>query len=198
MAEALLRERLAARGIAGRVSSTGLLFDDRPAPPEVVAAMARRGVDLAPHRSRVLTSEQLEAADLVLAMERQHVREAYLLSPSALGRMFTLREFVRRALPIGPVAGDLRSWIAQVSAGRRPGDLVGESSDDDTPDPFGLAAEDYERTATELDELCDWTADLLAGRMPDVPPTMLADPAVVASGPGGDRLGGRNRLWRRA
>lgn len=160
--------------------------------------MARRGLDMAPHRSRVLTSEQLDAADLVLAMERQHVREAYLLSPSALERMFTLREFVRRALPIGPVVGDLHTWIAQVSAGRRPGDLVGESSVDDTPDPFGLAAEDYERTAAELDDLCTWTADLLTGRMPDVPPTMLADPAVATAGLGTDRSGGRNRLWRRA
>ena len=54
MAEALLRHRAEQEGLDLTVSSAGILFDDRPATEEAVDAMARLGIDLSSHRSRVV------------------------------------------------------------------------------------------------------------------------------------------------
>jgi protein-tyrosine-phosphatase len=43
----------------------------RPAPPHVVAVAARRGVELARHRSRVVDDAELAWADLVVIMDRR-------------------------------------------------------------------------------------------------------------------------------
>jgi protein-tyrosine-phosphatase len=199
MAEALLRQHLAARGLSSRVSSTGLSFDGRPATEEAVEVLARQGLDLSAHSSRTLTVAQLEQADLVLAMERQHVREAYLLAPSVLGRTFTLREFVRRATATGPLAGDFHGWLVRVGLGRRASDLVGESSADDVADPFGSPLSVYEATAGQLDDLCGRAADLLTGRVPPPPAEPDPDPVGVGVGAASERArgGGRSRFWRR-
>ena len=47
------------------------------------------------HRAQQLTLQHIESADLILGMERQHRSEAVKLSPRALRRTFTLREFAR-------------------------------------------------------------------------------------------------------
>lgn len=171
MGEALLRDRLARRGIDARVSSAGLLGDDVPASDGSVRAMTRRGLDLSAHRSRRLTAEAIDAADLVLGMAREHVREAVVLVPDALGRTFTLREVVRRAEAVGPRRPVDRSrpdlglepfdaWLARVGEGRRPSDLLGSSPDDDVEDPMGMSRRAYERTAVVISDLVDRLVDL--------------------------------------
>jgi protein-tyrosine phosphatase len=203
MAEGILRERLAQRGVDARVSSSGLSLVDRPATDHAAEVVARMGIDLSTHRSRVIDASQLEAADLVLGMERRHVREAYLLSPSVLPRSFTLPEFVRRAGVAGPCRGELSPWLARLSQGRRPVDLVGEASSDEVADPFGASLAVYERTAEELDVLCTAAADLLAGREVSVPVAVGAGSMPGVSEPGGSevprppRASAWARWWRR-
>ncbi len=51
------------------VSSAGYFGPDRTSPPEAVRAAADRGVDLTRHRSRVVTSELLAPAELVVVMD---------------------------------------------------------------------------------------------------------------------------------
>jgi protein-tyrosine-phosphatase len=76
MAEALLRARLArdeARQ-SWQVGSVGILpSEGRPASRYASQEMAQRGIDLSTHRSRSVTRELMEKADLVLAMTRSHV-----------------------------------------------------------------------------------------------------------------------------
>src|SRR5262245_33222273 len=96
MAEGMLREKLRARGVDATVSSAGLSFDGRPATDEAVEVAAGYGIDIEPHRSRMLRRDML-AADLVIAMERMHLREAVVIESSVLARCFTLKELVRRA-----------------------------------------------------------------------------------------------------
>ncbi|MCA9711785.1 MAG: ATP-grasp domain-containing protein [Myxococcales bacterium] len=48
--------------------------EGRRSPVEIVEAAAKRGLDLADHRSRVVRYEDLEAADLVLVMDRDQAR----------------------------------------------------------------------------------------------------------------------------
>lgn len=52
------------------VASAGFIGPGRPAPPEAVAAAARRGIDLTDHRSRTIDTPSVTGADLVIVMSR--------------------------------------------------------------------------------------------------------------------------------
>src|SRR5258706_10919652 len=72
MAEALLRARLEQRGVDATVSSAGITFEGRAATDEAIKAAAGYGVDITRHRSRIMSAELLDGADLIIAMERLH------------------------------------------------------------------------------------------------------------------------------
>jgi len=162
MAEGLLRNRLEARGLDVAVSSAGLAFDGRPATVEAVEAAAAYGVDISGHRSRVLDAAMLREADLVIAMERMHAREAFALDDQVLPRCFTLKDLVRRGRQTGPRGADepLPSWLRRVGASRRRIELIGHSPDDDVADPYLSPRDVYERCIAELDGLVSQLVDL--------------------------------------
>jgi len=154
MAEALLRHRMERLGVVGTVTSAGLLYDDAQPSAGAVQVLERRGVDLSVHRSRIMVPEKVATADLVLAMARMHLREAVIMVPRRFGRIFTLKEFVRRAEQVGPrVEEPFDDWIGRVGFGRRTVEFLGESPEDDIEDPIGQSVATYDRTAAELDEL---------------------------------------------
>ena len=137
-------------------------------PPEALAALAalgESGPDMSAHRSRVLTAGEVEGADLVLGMTRQHVREAVLLVPAAWDRTFTLKELVRRGEAVGSRAKHqtLRDWLATVSQGRSRHRLLGAAPIDDLADPIGWTPSMFKETAVEIDELCRRVVGLLWG-----------------------------------
>ena len=162
MAEVLLRHRLEQLGIDATVHSAGRLYDGEQASPGSAAAMAARGLDLGRHRSRLTTPDLLAGADLVLTMERAHVREAVGTNPVAWPKTFTLKELVRRATHVGPRHPEqpLGDWLAALHEGRKTADLMGASPDDDVADPIGGPPELYERTAVEIEALVDRLVDL--------------------------------------
>ena len=155
MAEALLARGLAASGAAGSVRSAGLLGEGDPPPPEVISAMAAYGLDVAAHRSSVLRGGALSDAQLVLGMAREHVRHAVVAEPTAWPRTFTLKELVRRGQENGPgVPGEsLADWLARIHDGRDRLALLGDSPDDDVPDPIGGPPGAYAATAAQLHDL---------------------------------------------
>jgi protein-tyrosine-phosphatase len=155
MAEALLADELARQGVGATVHSAGLLDDGRPASPNSVSLMADRGLDIADHASRVMTVAMLEHADLIIGMERRHVREAAILVPDAWSRSFTLRELARRAEDAGPRPPEveLADWLATLVEDRTTVAHLGESSSDDVADPYGRNLRTYRKCAGELDEL---------------------------------------------
>ncbi len=163
MAEALLAATLADRGIDAVVSSAGRISDGQPATGTAVETMAERGLDIAGHQSRRMTSSMLDSSDLIVAMTREHVREAAVLRPDCYARTFTLKELVRRGSDEGPRAeGELlEDWLARLHKGRRPLDHLGASPLDDVADPVGQGAAVYEATARELEELTTRMADLV-------------------------------------
>jgi protein-tyrosine phosphatase len=165
MAESLLGHHLDERGVAARVRSAGLLTQDQPASAPAVDVLAGRGLDLSAHRSQRLVAELIEQSDLVLCMERAHLRESVLLVPDAFPRIFTLKELVRRGEAIGPRRADepLPDWLAAVHEGRRAADYLGSSQEDDVADPIGRPRSMYEKTAAELDDLVARLVDLLWG-----------------------------------
>lgn len=163
MAEALLAAALAERGVEATVHSAGLLDDGRPASEHAVTAMGDRGLDLTGHASRRLTAELVDRADLILGMERRHVREAAVLVSGAWSRCFTLPELARRLEAAGPRPPDrsVESWLAELVADRTTDAHLGSSPDDEVPDPVGRSLRTFRRSAEQLEALVRTVVDHL-------------------------------------
>ena len=167
MAEALLTNRLSALGSAAAVRSAGMLGDGEPARPEAITVMAGYGLDIAAHRSHRVTAEDLERADLMLAMARENLRHAVVTAPAVWPRAFTLKELVRRGEAVGPRAPgeSLDGWLARAHDGRERTALLGDSAADDVADPTGGPLGGYVKTAAMLSGLLDqlvglcWSAE---------------------------------------
>ncbi len=174
MAEGLLRDRLARRGVpvgpggAGGVTvhSAGLLDDGAPASANGVDVLRGRGIDLSGHRSTTMTPDLVTSADLLLGMARLHVREAVVLRPEVWPRAFTLKELVRRGEYVGRrgAGQPVDEWLGKVHAGRAHTDLLGEAADDDIFDPIGSSRPVYAKTAAEIEDLIDRLVALLFGQ----------------------------------
>lgn len=76
MAEGLLRDELRDRGLSPvqvEVSSAGLMaVEGVPASAEAVAVMDEVGLDIADHRSQMITEEMVADADLIYVMTPSH------------------------------------------------------------------------------------------------------------------------------
>ena len=155
MAQSFLSYQLAARGVNANVSSAGLYYDGEPASANGVQVLARTGLDLSGHRSRIMSGDLLGGSDLILGMERLHIREAVVMRPDIFPRSFTLKELVRRGEQIGALGPgeSVEQWVARAHAGRGGTDHLGASPTDDVDDPIGQSIERYEQTAIELDDL---------------------------------------------
>lgn len=164
LAAQLLATRLADLGVT--VSSAGTRArGGTPMTPEAQALAADRGVPSSlsvDHAARYLTPAHVAAADLVLAMTRDHRREIVELDPSRVRTAFTVREFARlaadvsddelRAAASGGAGGRERFAAAlAVVAGRR-GLVLPPASleEDDVVDPYGRSTATYERSADEM------------------------------------------------
>jgi low molecular weight protein-tyrosine phosphatase len=99
----LLRQQL---GDAGRsevtVHSAGTLEADVRPPLPLVEEGRAFGIDLAAHVPRMVEPGLIQAADLVVGLSREHVRQTVVEVPSSFPRTFTLREIARRGLHQGP------------------------------------------------------------------------------------------------
>jgi protein-tyrosine phosphatase len=134
MAEGLARREIERRGWRHvRVGSAGVAADaGAPASPEALAVMARRGLDIAAHAAARLTREQVEWADLVLAMGHSHLRV------------------------IAALGGEHKMALLGEFAAAEPGAGVA------VPDPFGGDEARYDETAAVLADLVSRALDRLA------------------------------------
>jgi protein-tyrosine phosphatase len=154
-AAAFLAQRLETVAPDVVVTSSGVQASGKAALRNVVEAARPYGVDLEGHRPRQLEASQVEGADLVIGMAREHVREIILLDTASFSRTFTLRELVRRSVgPRGPDTS-LDAWLELAHRGRRHLDLLGDSRDDDVEDPIGGPPEAYQSMAREISGLID-------------------------------------------
>jgi protein-tyrosine phosphatase len=153
MAAGLLTRRLSELGVTARVQSAGMVRGGDPPLAEVVSVMAGYGIDITAHRSRLASAAGLARASLVLAMARDNLRYAVVTEPGAWPRAFTLRELIRRGERIGPrrPGEPLSGWLSRAHEGRERTALLGDSADDDVPDPAGQPLRAYEDMARLLD-----------------------------------------------
>lgn len=88
-AEVMLRQVVIGKGI--QVSSAGLgALVNHGIDATAQELLVEQGLDAAGHRARQIDSAILAAADLVLTMERKHVRRIAEIAPEASGKTFLL------------------------------------------------------------------------------------------------------------
>lgn len=137
-------------------------FDDAPMDPPAAEQLRRLGGDPSDFRSRSLTNQMCEQADLILTATRAH--RAFVLErvPRALRRTFTLREFaeaaamVRRGRPDAPELHD----TVRLSAASR-GAVTLTDADYDVLDPYGAPVETHRRTADGIHQATESIATSL-------------------------------------
>lgn len=134
MAEALLREALAARGIEQvTVASAGTgAWDGAPASEGAYLVGLEHGLDLSEHRARLLTRDIVKGADLILTMSGHHLA---------------------RVVELG---GDDKVHLLGAYVAREPGRT-------EVSDPFGSDLDSYRSTFEELQELISGVVSRVAG-----------------------------------
>lgn len=163
-AERLLRtrldERLGTEGKRIEVASSGtwgLVGHQMMA--ESAQTLARYGGVADGFEARELTPAQIESADLVLGLAREHRSAVVTMLPRAHSRAMTLREYARLLADVTPAdlaaPGDdpvARFRAITATAFSRRGLVPPEdAADNDVPDPFGGKMPGYELAARLID-----------------------------------------------
>ena len=103
-AEAATRAAFARLQHAPAVASGGLIGPDRPSPQEAVLAARERGLDLADHRSQLVTAASAAQADLVLVMDTAQRHTLHTMFRVPMSRLMLLGDLdpvaiTTRAIP---------------------------------------------------------------------------------------------------
>jgi len=119
MAAEYLRHRAAHDGLSHLVvDSAGLLgIEGAPAAAHAVTVLKEAGLDLSRHRSRGLTSSDLQIADFVIVMTLRHLEQLAVRSSIGAERRFLVRAFEQGKLSArgapdldDPVTGPLEGF----------------------------------------------------------------------------------------
>jgi len=105
------------------------------------------------HRSHQLTPSDVDAADVIVGMEADHVAYVRRVHPDAAAKAVTLRRLVA---DLGVDAVPFSERLAAMDV-----DSVDLSVEIDVVDPAGGEQEDYDRCAGEIWELCQVLVTLL-------------------------------------
>lgn len=150
MAGALLE----ARGAGVRIGTAGThVVENQPMSVRTRAALASVELDVSNHRSRQLTEDDIEGADLVVAMAAEHVRFVRRRHPSAASRTATIA-WLARHLPAGPEPLSARVASLDLAA-------IDPDHQGDVIDPAGGDEEDFIDCARVLSALVEELAPRL-------------------------------------
>jgi protein-tyrosine phosphatase len=164
-AERLLRTRLderfgpeAKRVEVSSAGTWGLVGE--PMMPEAAQTLLRYGGDPDNFVACALSADQIEAADLVLGLTREHRSAVVTMLPRAAGRTVTLREYARLLSRVtrgdlaaaGPDLVDRFRAVTAAAFAQRGFVPIKHPSDDDVPDPYGGPMSAYEKAAAMIDQ----------------------------------------------
>ncbi len=159
MAEGLLRHELETRGCDDfETASVGTwAVAGEPATEEAIAVSRSHGIDISSHRARPLEAEEIDAADLVLAMTSVHAQEVTSLVPDARSKTMLLKEMAETEIaPLWPDASP-EERVEVLLAGTRPR----WRRKLDVADPIGRPVRVYERCFAELQDAVEILANIL-------------------------------------
>ena len=105
MAEMLLQNEVELNNLDNvSVSSAGLLaYPGNPPDPMMVEYLSKTGIPVKQHKSRQITEEDMDWADLILVMEKDHVRMIERSWPEITGKVELLGKFISE----GPSVDDI-------------------------------------------------------------------------------------------
>jgi protein-tyrosine phosphatase len=136
MAEVVLREHAARRGLEQRISAgswgTGDWHVGQGADDRTIAALERAGLDGSAHRARAIDATSAQEADLLVALDAGHVTALHALRPDAPDRIVLLRAFDPQA-----------------------------DGDADVPDPYWSGADEFDRVLAMVTRSVDGLLDAL-------------------------------------
>jgi protein-tyrosine phosphatase len=137
MAEVVLRDRAARRGLADRIATGSWGIGDwhvgQGADERTVAALRRAGFDGTAHRARAIDAAAAAEADLLVALDASHVAALRAMRPDAGDRIVLLRAF-------DPEAG----------------------AETDVPDPYWSGPEEFDRVLAMITRSVDGLLEALA------------------------------------
>ena len=164
MMGALLGDHLARSGVLVDVSTAGLRETGQPPTAETVRLLAARGFDVSDHRSQQLSADLIDASQLILTAERQHVVHIAGRWRAAFVRTFTLPEIVTRGEAVGRKgSSSLDEWLTVLNAGRPTGlDYMSATEVPEIADPTGRSPSIWRASFDEIDGLTRRLAALLA------------------------------------
>ena len=95
MAEGFLKEMLSGeKGI--KSDSCGIISSSfGGATPQAIKIMKEKGIDISTHRTKTISKDLIDGADLILVMEAKHRQKVQELSPEAGNKAFLLKDFAR-------------------------------------------------------------------------------------------------------
>lgn len=99
MAAAIMRQRIEQLGLADQVQviSAGVWAEGgQRASSNAIITLRQRGIDLAEHRSQLLTPDLLREAAIILVMEESHRRSIFYAAPQHLAKVYLLTEMAGR------------------------------------------------------------------------------------------------------
>ena len=169
MAERLARQLAASQKVRIAIGSAGThAHDGLEMHPGAAEVLRDCGVDPGGFRSRGLTVDLLDRADLVLAATREQRSYCVSLAPSTLRRAFTITQFARLAAAADPDrirGGDpqerldrLLEAVTTVRAGFQPA-----SGEDDLADPVLGTLADMALCAKRIQAALEPAIGLIAG-----------------------------------
>ena len=145
---------LQAHGVAARVVSAGThVVENQPISIRTRQALAAVGLDPPSHRSRQLSEDDVEVAELVVAMAAEHVRFVRRRHPVAAGRTATMAWL---AAHLSPGPDPLGERVAALGLADVDPEVQG-----DVADPAGGTDEDYLRCAEQVRALVEVLAPSL-------------------------------------
>ena len=122
------------------------VVEGQPMSRRTRAALEAVGIRPNHHRSRQLTEEDVESADLIVAMAGEHVAYVRRIHPEAAAKTATIKRLCR---DLDPGPAPLSARVRQLGLSQ-----VEVEAWEDVADPAGGEDEDYVACAKELRELC--------------------------------------------
>lgn len=156
------------------VTSAGTLgLIGEPIDDGVVPLLVERGARWQDHQARRITKEMVVDADLVLTATREHRAAVVTLTPKALRKTFTLRDFAQigalvpeEELPDADTALGRVERAARLVAAKRGHIPPLDGADADIMDPYRQAPEVYRHMADQIEDALPGLLRVLATANP--------------------------------
>lgn len=131
--------------------SAGFLQSGVSCPSELIGVLRDARIDATAHQSYQLDQASLDAAELLLTMEGQHVQKATLIAPEAFPKVVPLKEAASVLGRMSSSTATIEEFLEVLNANRDPRQYLGTQWD--VADPYGGRPKAYRKAVAEIEDL---------------------------------------------